>query len=201
MHRFFLSFLFLLCLTLSSCESLYSAISGQKTEIAQINQSDTATVNGVLGKKFYKKFTKFHTEHPEVKHLVLQDIPGSLNDEWNIKSCQYLYDNCFHTIVTDSSSIASGGVDLFMSGNQRTVILGAKIGVHSWRDLKQDGSEYPRDSEEHVLFLDFYPKIDVDTAFYWYTLRASPAETVHWMTPSEIQEYGLNREAKEGKCP
>lgn len=182
-------------IALSSCEIVLTGITGQSPRIEQVNLTDTATVNGVLGKQFYKKLKKFHAKNPQVKNLVLQDMPGSLNDEWNIKSCRFIHDSCFNTIVTDSSVVASGAVDLFISGNTRTCAPGAKIGVHSWRDLKQDGSEYPRTSDEHILFLDFFDAIEMDTTFYWYTLRAAPGKSIHWMTPEEIEFYRLPKES------
>lgn len=177
-----------------SCEVVVATISGQKPKIETVNEN-TAKVNGVLGKRFYKKLIKFHEEQPEVKNLILQDMPGSMNDEWNVKSCQFIHDSCFNTIVTDSSVIASGAVDLFISGNNRKVTPGAKIGVHSWRDLRKDGTDYPRDAEEHDLFIDFFDRIDMDTSFYWYTLLAAPGDSIHWMTEDEIGHYGLRKNA------
>lgn len=183
--------LLLLSLPLFSCEVVLGTVTGNNPKIEVINNSDTAVVRGVLGKRFYKKFQKFAVENPNVRNLVLQDIPGSLNDDWNVKSCTFLHENCFNTHVNDSSMIASGGVDLFIAGNSRSVSPKAKIGVHSWRDLKKDGSEYPRDSEEHKVFLDFFEVIEMDTAFYWYTLKASPGKSIHWMTWEEIEKYQL----------
>ena len=157
----------------------------------QTIDTHTAEISGVLGKKFHKKFEKFIAENPIVKDLVLVEIPGSMNDEWNVKTCMLLNQKGMNTHLDSNSMIASGGVDLFVSGKHRTIAKGARIGVHSWRDLKKDGSEYPRDSEEHKIFLDFFEKIEIDTAFYWFTLRAAPGKDIHWMTEQEIQQYGL----------
>jgi beta-lactamase class D len=96
-----------------------------------------------------------------------------------------------NTELMSYSEIASGGVDLFISGNNRTLEEGAKIGVHSWKDGKKDGSEYPRNAEEHEIFLDFFEKIKIDTSFYWFTLRAASANDIHWMTKDEIKDYDL----------
>ncbi len=195
MGRTFFLITFSICLHLTtSCEVLINTVSGNRPKIQQIDASDTAIVKGILGKRFYKKLVRFSEAHPEVKNLVLQEIPGSLNDEWNMKSCYFLHENCFNTLLNDSSVIASGGVDLFIAGNNRTVSAKAKIGVHSWRDLKKDGSEYPRDSEEHQLFLDYFDAIEMDTAFYWFTLRAAPGKSIHWMTTEEISTYQLRND-------
>lgn len=154
-------------------------------------ENGAAKINGTLGKQFHKKFEKFIEENPEIKDLILENIPGSINDEWNVKTCRLVHQNCMNTTVNSTSNIASGGVDLFISGNNRVVIDGAQIGVHSWRDLKQDGSEYPKNSEEHEIFLEFFDEIGIDTSFYWYTLQAAKGKDIHWMTPEEIKIYGL----------
>ncbi|MBL4862158.1 MAG: hypothetical protein JKY09_03960 [Crocinitomicaceae bacterium] len=116
-----------------------------------------------------------------------------MNDEWNVKTCKLLHENGMNTALLGHSEIASGGVDLFISGNKRTIAQGAKIGVHSWRGLKREGSSYPRTDEEHHIFLDLFKAIEMDTAFYWFTLRAAPAGDIHWMTADEIEYYHLKK--------
>jgi len=184
--------IFVICLSLlSSCERTYILLSGEKPSIEI--KGDKAYVNGVLGKVFYKKFKKFVEDNPSIKTLVLENVPGSANDEWNVKSCLLIYNEGISTELLSNSEIASGGVDLFISGNKRTIKEGARIGVHSWSDGKKDGSEYPRDSEEHEIFIDFFEKIGMDINFYWYTLEAAPADDIHWMTNDEIEFYKLEK--------
>lgn len=178
-------------MTLCSCEALFIATSGDKPEIA-INNGK-AHVNGILGKRFYKKFKLFIESNPKVKTIVLEYVPGSANDEWNVKSCMLLHQNNMNTELLPTSIIASGGVDLFISGNSRTIQEGAQIGVHSWSDGNKDGIAYPRTSKEHAIFIEMFNKIEMDTAFYWYTLRAAPAKDIHWMTEDEIQKYNLRK--------
>jgi hypothetical protein len=178
-------------LIITSCERTFILLSGEKPTIEL--KEDKAYINGVLGKRFYKKFEKFIAENPSVKTCVLEIVPGSANDEWNVKSCLLLYKSGMNTELKSYSEIASGGVDLFMSGNTRTIEEGARIGVHSWSDGKKEGIEYPRDSEQHKIFLDLFDKIDVDTAFYWYTLKAASANDIYWMTNEEIELYNLKR--------
>ncbi len=174
---------------LTSCSTILLKASGEYPSIEV--DGNTAKINGVLGKQFHKMFVKFIEENPEIKDLVLEKIPGSMNDEWNVKTCRLIHQNCMNTILKEDSEIASGGVDLFVSGNNRTIEEGAMIGVHSWRDAKKDGGEYPKDSEEHVLFLDFFEEIEIDTAFYWYTLRAAEAKSIHWMSNEEMELYKM----------
>ncbi len=176
-------------LVFTSCESILIKLSGEKPTIEL--RHNKAVVNGVLGKRFYKKFTRFIAQHPQVKEVVLEKVPGSANDEWNVKSCVLLHQKGMNTTLLSNSVIESGGVDLFISGNQRTIAPGAKIGVHSWSDGRKDGIEYPRHSAAHDIFLETFAQINMDTAFYWFTLRAAPADSMHYMTPQEIERYGL----------
>jgi hypothetical protein len=37
--------------------------------------------------------------------------------------------------------------------------------------------------------MDFYKRVNVDTAFYWFTLNAAPADSMHFMTNNEINSY------------
>lgn len=191
MKKYILITLTLTLITFTSCEKTYILLSGDKPKIEL--KDGKAYINGVLGKTFYKRFKKFIEENPSVTTCVLEDIPGSANDEWNVKACLLLHNNEMSTELKSYSEIASGGVDLFISGNSRFIEEGARIGVHSWKDGKKEGIEYPRDSEEHKIFLDFFEKIDIDTAFYWYTLKAANADDIHWMTNDEINFYNLKK--------
>jgi beta-lactamase class D len=156
-------------------------------------KKDKLYVNGVLGKRFYKKFSKFIENNPKVKTVVFEDVPGSINDDWNVKSCVLLHQKGMDTELLPNSVIASGGVDLFISGNKRTIAKGAQLGVHSWSDLRKEATDYARDAEEHKIFIDFFNKVEMDTAFYWYTLRAAKASDIHWMSEGEIEKYGLRK--------
>ena len=159
-----------------------------------IVQGDTATVNGVLGRTAHRRFKKMLDENPSLSTLILEYVPGSLNDEYNVQTCELLHLNDINTIAKSYSEISSGGVDLLISGVSRTIETGAQIGVHSWSAGNKEGIDYPVDSDEHKIFLDLFEAIEMDTAFYWYTLRAAPADSMHWMTEEEIEFYNLRKE-------
>ena len=159
-----------------------------------VAEGDSAFVNGVLGRTAHKRFEKFVEEYPNVKTLILENVPGSMNDEYNVQTCELLHNNGISTKAKSYSEIASGGVDLLISGTNRTIDEGAKIGVHSWSNGNKEGIDYPASSEEHQLFFDLFEAIGIDTAFYWFTLRAAPADSIHWMTEEEIEFYQLRTE-------
>lgn len=180
----------LISFSFTSCESLMLGVSGEKS--ADFNViGDKAYVNGVLGKKAHKKFLNTLKKHPSIKTLVLQEVPGSISDEWNVKTCKEVRKRGINTYLESTSVIQSGGVDLYIAGVRRYSEQGSKIGVHSWSNLRKDGSTYPSEHEQHDIFVDYFNAIDRDTSFYWFTLRAAPADGMHFMTNEEIGKYEI----------
>jgi hypothetical protein len=151
--------------------------------------NDTANVSGVLGKKAYQRLKKTIQNNPNLTTLTLLDVPGSINDEYNILSSYLVHENKLNTCLLSHSTIASGGVDFFLSGNKRNVEEGAKLGVHCWSDAIQDGADFPKGDSLHNLFLNFYNKIDIDTSFYWFTLQVADAKSIHWLTNEEMIRF------------
>lgn len=180
----------LLGFLITSCEPIMLVLSGEKSATFKV-VDEKIYVNGVLGRKAHKKFMKTIKKHPNVKTLVLQEVPGSLNDEWNVKTCAEVRKNGIQTYLESSSIIQSGGVDLYIAGVKRYAEKGSKIGVHSWSNGKKDGKEYPPEHEQHDIFVDYFNIIDRDTSFYWFTLRVAPADGMHFMTNDEIEKYNI----------
>ena len=189
-----LSFL-LLFLVIVSCEPILMAISDEAPASFDV-KGDKAYVNGVLGKKAHQNFLEMIQKHPTIQTLVLQQVPGSINDDWNVKTCLEVHRRGMNTVLESNSVIESGGVDLFIAGVERIGRVGAKIGVHSWRTLTKDGTEFPPDHKEHAVFYDYFEAINRDTSFYWFTLRAASGDNIHYMTKAEIDQYQLVTEWK-----
>ena len=63
--------------------------------------------------------------------------------------------------------------------------------VHSWAEFGAEGTDYPRDSEEHVMYLDYCDEMGIPQSFYWYTLEAASAEDIHYMTSDELVEFRM----------
>jgi len=53
------------------------------------------------------------------------------------------------------------------------------------------GADLPPDDPEHDLYLDYYADIGISEDFYWFTLDAAPANSIHWMTAEEMDRYGM----------
>jgi len=187
--RFILVFI-LLFIPLTSCESALLTLSGERPVEFKV-EGNKAYVNGVLGKKAHKKFMKTLEKHPNIKTLILQKVPGSISDEWNVKTCKEVRNRGIDTYLESTSVIESGGVDLFIAGVKRFSEKGARIGVHAWSDLRKGGNEYPPEHEEHAIFVDYFKVIERDTSFYWFTLNAAPSDGMYYMTEEEIDTYNL----------
>lgn len=155
--------------------------------------SDTIFLNGLIEKRTFKQFTKIIEEQPRLNIFVLENVPGSINDEFNIKMALLVHAKNFKTVLMSNSIIASGGVDLFLAGKSRKIMNGAKVGVHSWADDSLQGSELSKTDSLHNLFLDYYKSIGIDESFYWFTLEAASADSLHWMTDEEMVFYKLEK--------
>ncbi|SIN64986.1 hypothetical protein SAMN02745824_1460 [Parasphingorhabdus marina DSM 22363] len=130
-----------------------------------------------------------------IKILVMQNVPGSDDDNDYLDAAWGLHQDGFTTIVPSDGLVASGGTDFFLAGTFRIIQPGACIGVHSWED---DGpppyaaNQLSRDHAEHGDFLEFFTAIGIATEFYWFTINAAPASGMHWMSPAEINRFKMS---------
>lgn len=136
------------------------------------------------------------TNHPEVQTIIMMDVPGSADDPANLRAARMVRDHGLNTVVPSNAVIASGGVDFFLAGVERTAEGCAKLGVHDWEDEDENdvtvrGAEVPRGHEMHTKFLHYYQYIGVPEEFYWFTLKVAPPERIHWMSEEEIGRFGL----------
>jgi len=130
-------------------------------------------------------------QHPDVSTIVLRDVPGSVDDESNMRACRLIRRHGLATHVPADGEIASGGVDMFLAGVERTVAPGGRLGVHSWGGLGEAGDSVDRTHEAHAMYLDYGREMGVPDAFYWFTLEAAGPDDIHWMTREEIERFGL----------
>ena len=149
-------------------------------------------ISGEINALTLEQFNNFMVAHPNTTRMVFGIIPGSIDDETNIKLGYEVRRLGLATHLTQSSEIYSGGVDLFLAGKKRTIESGAVIGVHSWADgLGREGKDVPASSPQHQLYLDYYRTMGIDDSFYWFTLEAASADDIHLMTEAEIKQYGF----------
>lgn len=153
-------------------------------------KGDKAVMYGTITAETPARVLQLIFEHPGVRTIQMARVPGSIDDQANLRAATYVRNYGFNTELTHKSMVASGGTDFFLAGNQRKVAKGAMAGVHSWAAPDgREGIDIPRDDPQHQLYLKYYQQMNIPAAFYWYTLEVAPARGIHWMTEDELQQY------------
>ncbi|MEX0284091.1 MAG: alpha/beta hydrolase [Paracoccaceae bacterium] len=135
--------------------------------------------------------------NPEVTTLVLQNVPGSVDDDASLtQMARFIRDAGLTTRVPSDGMVASGGVDMLAMGATRVIEPGACVGVHSWAEGgllgSVAGADLPRTDPAHDLYLSFYEDMGIPESFYWFTLSAAGPDDIHWMSPREINRFQLS---------
>jgi len=156
-------------------------------------KGNQAFLNGDLGTITYKQIKELITKHKNIKTLVFENVPGSVNDEVNMFTGKMIRDAGLTTKLLANSDIASGGVDLFCSGKNRIITKGAKLGVHSWNAMNFSGEELPKDHPAHQYQVEYFNMClgEKGEDFYFYTLNAASANNIYYMKQEELEKWGL----------
>ena len=145
---------------------------------------------------------KLIQEHPYVDTLVFKKMPGTQDADMNLRLARDIRRRGLNTHIEANSVIASGAVDLFLSGKKRTMECGALIGVHSWSigGARETIRISPKDigidrrQKHHEKFL---TDMGIDPAFYAFTRAAAEPEDIHYMSMDEIRRFDLLTEYPE----
>lgn len=190
-------FAFVLLLTVFNCKSLPAELKAlEGLEIFHVSEAQTAIVlDGVINSSALDRFKNLHQEYPYIKKLKIINCDGSINDEINLELAQYIHQNGFDIHLEANGLIASGGTDLFLAGHQRTKGPGTKIGVHSWAGNSKTATDFPKEHKYHLPYIKYYTSVGFTQQaaedFYYFTINAASADTIHWMTEEEIKRYGI----------
>ena len=152
---------------------------------------DTIYMKGVIYDNTLNDIKKILNNNPEITTLVMEDVPGSINDEINLLASREIRKRHINTYLPENGMVASGGTDMFLAGKKRQVHPTAKLGVHSWSGGDKAALDYPKDDDAHKPYLDYYKEMQIPVDFYWYTLEEAPANEMHWMTTKEIEHYQI----------
>ena len=159
---------------------------------------EVGLVEGTIGPESYRRVSRFLQDHPEIEVLVLLEMPGSIDDEVNLRLARQIRALGIDTYVPAEGRIASGAVDLFLAGSRRFAECGAGIGVHSWADSDgTQGGDIPRNDPAHAHYVNYYSEMGIDPDFYWFTLQAADADNIYFMSVDEIRRFGLLTEPME----
>ncbi|GAB5524619.1 MAG: hypothetical protein Roseis2KO_24910 [Roseivirga sp.] len=195
MHKKALAVILAALFTFTACGS----DDGGSTSIApfSILNETTLVLNGVIDSNTDSAFDEALRQNPNTELIIFRDAPGSDDDETNLQVGRKLYQLGLKTHVDDNGTIASGAVDLYLAGSERTLGANARVGVHSWSDGTNDATDFPRNSGEHLPYINYYKSIGLSDQlaedFYFFTINAASADDIHWMTASEIETYQIRK--------
>ena len=159
-------------------------------------RGELAIMRGVIGATTPSSVLELAFMNPEVRTIVLAEMPGSIDDVANVRAGRYIRQLGLDTHVPADGEVASGGTDLFLAGKNRSAEPGARFGIHSWGGGPVVATDLPRDHEDHLLYLDYYDEMGIPGEFYWRTLSAAPAEGIHWMTEEELERFNFFTDEK-----
>lgn len=174
-----------------SKEEAYYFMKANNTPVSFKVEGDVAYMTGVITSSTPAKVLELIFEHSEVKTIEMLLVPGSIDDVANLRASLYVNKFNLNTRLNANSSVASGGTDFFLAGKKRTVAEGAKIGVHSWAGGLKPATELSKSHKAHKKYLNYYEIVNIPSSFYWYTLEAAPAESIHYMTEEEVKLYNI----------
>lgn len=190
----FLILALLAALTLTACGSDDEPVSLAPFSI--LNET-TLVLDGEIDSNTERSFDEAIRQNPNTELVIFREAPGSSDDETNLKVGKKLFQLGLNTHVDDNGFIASGAVDLFLAGSKRTLGANTRVGVHSWSDGTNEATDFPRNSSEHLLFIDYYKAIGIEAQlaenFYFFTINAATADDIHWMTAVEIDTYQIEK--------
>ncbi|NQY31461.1 MAG: T9SS type A sorting domain-containing protein [Flavobacteriaceae bacterium] len=163
--------------------------------------SKFAVLHGVIGSTTPTVTQTFIDNYPNVTTLVFMQMPGSEDDTANLIAAQKIKNRGYITYLpavnayNNDAFIASGATDMFFAGNKRIIDVGAEVGVHSWSDGTNSATAFPVGHANHLPYINYYVAMGLSQAdseaFYYYTINAAPANSIHNMTEAEIEQYKL----------
>lgn len=136
---------------------------------------------------------KLVRQHPDVKTLVFVSMPGTQDLTSNYHLARSIRRAGLNTELRADSRIASGAVDLFLAGSQRTVACGAMIGVHAWGMGGFDAQDAWWDNHR-TASRDFLSDMGIDPDFYDFRTAAAGTESIHWLTSEEVNRWSVASE-------
>ena len=156
----------------------------------------TLEMNGVIGSSSLNDFNTLYTSFPTVTTINIKDCDGSMDDETNLQLSTRVHQLGINIHLLENGLIASGGVDFFLAGIQRTKGNNTRVGVHSWSDGNgTQATDFAIGHAYHLPYINYYVSVgftqQLAEDFYYYTINAATADNIHWMTDAEISTYNI----------
>lgn len=155
----------------------------------------TIEMDGVINSASLRDFNNLIALYPNISRIEIFEVDGSDDDETNLLLAKRVFDLGISTHLLDDGLIASGGVDFFLAGRNRTKGSNTLVGVHSWSDGTNEATDFEVGHEFHLPYIQYYVSVGFTQKaaedFYYFTINAASADNIHWMTEAEIAQYGI----------
>ncbi len=156
----------------------------------------SATLDGTIDSNSFLQFNQMINQHPNIEVIFFDQAPGSVDDDINVQIGRQILYLGLDTHILDNGIIASGAVDLFLAGRNRTRGYNTSIGVNAWADSNgNEATDFPEDSSVHDFYIDYYLRIGMSSQlandFYFFTINAADSDNLYFMNENEIQLYQI----------
>ncbi len=160
-----------------------------------LDDDQTIEMQGEIGSSSLNDFNELVEAFPNVNKINIIDCGGSTDDDVNLQLSAAVHQKGMAIHIADNGEIASGGTDFFLAGTTRTKGTNTRIGVHSWSDGSNEATDFPVGDPNHTPYINYYVSVGFTQQeaedFYYFTINAAPANSMHWMTDNEIALYGI----------
>lgn len=161
---------------------------------------NTAHMSGIMDSTITTLVRNLIHNYPGVDTIVMHNVLGTLDFAATLEAGRLIRDACLTTVVPIRGKITSGGVHLFMAGCKRITEKNAKLGIHTWQYPIYDengniiggtpAADFPTDSSEHQMYLDYQAEMDIPADFYW-RIVDTPFDKMHFLSKNEAAEFSI----------
>jgi len=162
---------------------------------------NVAYMNGVMDSTIPLLIENLVRNYPEVDTIVMGKVLGTIDFSATLEAGRLVREYCLTTVVPSHGKVTSGGVHFFLGGCKRIVESGGKLGIHTWKYAKYDEAgniiggktavDYPLESEEHKIYLDYHADMEIPEEFYWFVVN-TPFDNMHFLTQNEMRLYEIS---------
>ncbi|TRD11703.1 hypothetical protein FGU71_07365 [Erythrobacter insulae] len=165
-----------------------------------------AAIIGTTGPDAPAQFDAMLRDFPRISVLEMVDAGGTSHDIANLELGRRIRAAGLNTHVPEGGSARSGGVELFLAGQNRTMAPGAQFAVHSWLDnYGRQPDDFAPDAPENRLYLDYYIEMGMSESrareFYAMTNSVPHSEAL-WLRADDMQPWiAANRARRIANTP
>ncbi|WP_299416091.1 hypothetical protein [uncultured Sulfitobacter sp.] len=165
----------LICGAIAALSGCGGGLHGMRRRVGFAVVNTRLLMHGRIATRTPAEFADVMVENPQIKTLVLQDMPDVRDAEAAMVLGRMVRARGLATALQSDSDISGGAVALFLAGQQRSMVDGARITVGNWDGIT---AAYVREMLGAPVF-------------YQFALRVGAANPIHTITAQEISDYGL----------